>query len=214
MMLQGSNSLLRPADHPAARTAVGRLCDGDSDGELARILAPTTMSEREQPAIRLGFQLAAATGARLTVLHVLPVPEPAPEDARSLHWLDAIDSLHRDLFARGDAPMRSRRELLDDARRRLADFVERLVPESWRLQADVRLECQCGDVVDEIARCAVAESADLVILTSALSRWRLPLVPGRLHRVLQSLRSRVIVVRPAAGGDEAARSRTAAEIDH
>lgn len=188
----------------------------DGEGDYSQILAPTTLSPDERPAILLGFQLAAATGARLTLLHVLPDVEPVTNGAErngSLHWLEAIDNLHQALRTGRVLSRPARLKRLEQFRGRLAEFAEEQVPACLRLETNVRFECLSGDVVEEIARYAVAESADLVILTSRLSCWKLPVVPSRLHRVLQRLHSRVIVVRPDGKPRTAAKNEIAARVE-
>lgn len=185
----------------------------DGEGEYTHILVPTTLSPGERSAILLGFQLTVTTGAGLTLLHVVPDVEPATngdEHTGSLHWLEAIDNLHQAMRTGPQLQPHDRLKLLEQLRGRLSEFVEEQVPAFLRLQANVRFECLAGDAIEEIARFAVAESADLVILTSRLSRWNLPVVPSRLHRVLQRLHSRVIVVRPDAKPRKAA-DKVAAE---
>jgi len=164
-----------------------------TDGtECSHILIPTALTRREHSAVMLGLQMAAALNAQATLLHIVPIAE----QTNSLHWLDAIERLQRTmLHPSGEPPALDRLTILEQSRAKVVTYLEREVPQHLRSRTRMRVECCLGDVADEILRFAAAESVDLVILSSGLSRWWLPVVPARVHRVLRQLRNRVIVVR-------------------
>jgi nucleotide-binding universal stress UspA family protein len=141
----------------------------------------------------LGLQLATAGETKATVLHVVPIAEPAS----SWHWLDAIDGLQRKLaHPNGHGPALDEVRGLEHWRAKVVSYLERELPAPLLAAARIRVECRAGDPAEEILRFATHQSVDLVILSSGLSRWWLPVVPSRVHRVLRQLRNRVIVVRP------------------
>lgn len=166
--------------------------------EYSHILIPTSLQPHERHALLMGLQLASAMLAKVTLLHVLPVPEIAAPDAdpkNSWHWLDAIDNLHGVLSSRPALQQAEQsRKQLDKSRKEVEAFVHS--NSSVRLQSIMKIDVQCieGDVGDEILRFASEQSVDLVILSSTLSRWGLPIVPSRVHRMLHQIHKRVLVV--------------------
>jgi nucleotide-binding universal stress UspA family protein len=191
-MFYNTNHRRLAAYNGAAPRTVASSDIADSS-EYSHILIPTGMQRRDLPAVLLGLQMAAALNAKATVLHVAPMPEPT----NPLHWLDAIENLHRAMAHPGKpASADEVKELLEESRTRVRAYLEREIPVHLRTQVDIDVECCLGDVADEILRFASVESVDLVVLSSRLSRWWLPVVPPRVHRMLQRMRKRVIVVRP------------------
>lgn len=175
--------------------------DHDTHRDYSHILVPTEMSPRELPALQLGLQIAAASKAPLTLLHVLPNDMVAPtgaERSSSMHWLEAIDNLHEAMSPERNARTRDRVKLIEETRLKLAAYLKQHVPNRLRDQVEIRFECTLGDTTDEIVRFAEMRSVDLLVMTSGLSHWRLPFAPARVHRVLQRVHSRVLVVRPNA----------------
>lgn len=156
------------------------------------ILIPLAIRGGELPVVILGLQIAAATKARVMLFHVAPLSKcrpPSSEFSTSWHWLDAIDRLNRASLARGEL------QAIEHFRERLEAYFKTEVPESIQALAEVQMEVRVGDVAEEIVRFATESSVDLVILSSELSRWRLPILPPRTYRMLQQMHKRVIVVR-------------------
>jgi len=163
----------------------------DSPGAM-HILVPTALVPRDRAALLLGLRLAAQQ-ARVTVLHVAPPLEPP----NSVHWLDAIDNLHRAMAEPRAAPAAcSVDEAMQRACARIRADFERMVPASLRYSAQVRAACRVGDTATEIARFAEKEAVDLVILSGVPSAWRLPFWPSVSRRVLQRTTRPVVFVRP------------------
>jgi nucleotide-binding universal stress UspA family protein len=168
----------------------------ESDRASGHILIPTALKPRDRAAILMGLQMASAGNSKVTLLHVILKEAsafPADDPSISVHWLEAIESLHRALSRKRTVDSL---KALQGARDRLAAFLDEEIPTPLWRRVDWRLECGRGDVAEEIVRFAAAESVDLLILSSELSQWRLPIVPSRVHRVLQQARCRVMVVKP------------------
>lgn len=190
-------------------TDAPHLFDESTDGERgpSHILIPTKMASGELSAVTLGLQMAAAWGAKATILHVVSDAgfiEPVAESGGSVHWLDAIDSLHHSMSR--SPRTRNLPKILETEREKLNDFLQREVSASLRSRVNLHAECSFGDVAAEIVRFAAAESVDLVVLCSGLSRWRLRVMPARVHHMLQQIRKRVIVVRRDMADQHTARS--------
>lgn len=176
---------VRPSTPVAAR---------HSEPEYSHILVPVNLVARDRSAIMLGLQTASAHGASLTLLRVL---SPA-EKGNSLHWLDAIESLHqpRPRVARNGVS-----EVIETYEASHADtmrYLDRYVPAGARGDVKLRTECRVGEPASEIARYADEAEVDLVILAAELTSGWLPVVPAPLRRVLQLTRSRVALVIPNA----------------
>lgn len=154
----------------------------------AHILIPVHLTRRDQTALLLGLQMAHAFQGQVTVLHVL-APQEQPS---SMHWLDAIDDLHRSLSRE-----RHRSDLTSVQRgqEEVTAFLDRELPAGMRRAADIRVECRIGDPANEIARFA-DEQADLVLMSEQRTVWRLPLWPSMARRVLQRTLKPVLLVHP------------------
>jgi len=158
------------------------------------ILVPTALVPRDRAALLLGLQMAAAYRAKVTLLHVLR-PE---ERANSVHWLDAIDNLHRALSRPTDETAPRGDQKTEPVRARILAFLERTVPAALRSSVPVNAVSRVGDAAHEIARFADQAAVDLVILGRSHSAWKLPLWPGVAQRVMQLTARRVVLVRPDA----------------
>lgn len=157
------------------------------------ILVPTNLAASDVPALMLGMELAALHGATLAVLHVLPDGNPE----YSVDWLAAIDRLHRALDqTNGSLRSQGSHDAAQQARSRIKHFIEQEVPAPLRDVVEVHAECRSGDTADKIAQFAEQAAADVVIMSSGLSRWWLPILPATVRRVLQLARRPVILVRP------------------
>lgn len=174
----------------------------------SHILVPTALVPQDRAALLLGLQMAAAYRAQVTLLHVVPAEEPA----NSVHWLDAIDNLHRKItrpgeeFGRGNA--------IEAAGGRISTFLERTVPANLRAAVKVNAISRQGEVAREIARFADQAAVDLVILSSSQSAWKLPLWPGISQRVLQQTARKVILLRPDANDPSAPTASPAVQVVH
>jgi len=153
----------------------------------AHILIPVRLTGEDQTALFMGLQMAHAFHGKLTVLHVL-APQELPN---SMHWLDAIDDLHRTLSRE-----RVRLDLtsIQRGREKVLTFLDRELPAGMS-RADIRAECRIGDVAQEIARFA-EQSADLVLMSEQRSGWRFSLRPSMARRVLQRTHKPVLLVHP------------------
>jgi len=167
------------------------------------ILVPTGLNDRERHTLTLALQIAAGLSARITLLHVMPISEEAEllQSRNPWHWLDAIDNLHTRLSSK---PRESDLREQEVSRARMRLFLEKAaVPQALEL-ANVQLECVRGEVVAEVLRVAADKSVNFVLLSSSFSWWGLPVVPTRLHQLLQQMNKTVLVVRPDPAADRAA----------
>ena len=163
------------------------------------ILIPITLSENDRPAIRLGLQMAAATQAQVTIMHVGPFPVAGP----SRNWLDSIDHLHHSLNGAGAADIRT---LIQSAANQLSAFVHSCGVSSLLAQSEVTLLSRPGDFCDEVLRFARTQPTDLVVLPGELLQGWIPVVPSRLRRKLQQLGKRLLAVWPEASNSDLART--------
>jgi K+-sensing histidine kinase KdpD len=180
-----TNSRLFPAQ-PTAGQTVER---SSVSSEARHVLVPVTLSECDVPAVRLGLHMAAASAARLTVLHVGQIPLEDP----SRNWLASIDRLHQSLSAAGVDGHALARAAADQ----LKAFVRSAGTASLVL-ADVSLIVRPGDFCDEVLRFARSADADVVILPGEKLQGWIPAVPSRLRRTLQQLGKRIVAVWPEA----------------
>jgi hypothetical protein len=159
--------------------------------EVSHILIPVTLSASDVAALRLGLQMAASTGARVTVLQVGFMPIEPP----SRNWLDSIDRLHLSLD--GSAAMDGQ-TLARAAADRLRAFVDSACDGSLPTEVEAALVTRPGDFSEEVLRYARTQPTELVILPGdALQGW-LPGARSRLHRKLQQMGKRVLAVWPEA----------------
>ena len=91
--------------------------------------------------------------------------------------------------------LRQQSHSIDIARSRLKSFIRQQLPDS---SLDFRAECRTGAPAEAILTFCDEEHVDLIILSSELSLWGVPIVPREVRRVLKSAKQQVIVVRPQA----------------
>lgn len=163
--------------------------------QYEHILVPTDFSPEAQEAYQVALVAARGSGARVSLLHVLP--QPSDEEYAGM---DAFRLLHR-------AAERSKSwqtVSLDPA----SDVVNRCLD---RLQAEIHPECResidfnpvvrTGNVVEEIARFAKESQADLIV-TGGSRRGRLGvMLPGVADRLTWATPVHVIRV-TASRADE------------
>lgn len=179
-----SGSDIHPVQADAAELAPSQ--------EYRHILVPTGLMDQEKSTLTLGMQLALANKACITFLHVLPPASPPS----SVHWLDAIDELHKAMArTRGTTAMHGGRPA-PVIRQEISAFLERLTPARLRQAVDLQVECRWGDVAEEITRFANEARADLVLMSHARSGWRLPFRPNLARRVMRLVGQRVLLVYP------------------
>jgi len=151
-----------------------------TENASAHFLVSLRLDESECDAVRLALRMAAVQRARVTLLYVV-----APTEPTSMHWLDAIDRLHRALAE----PPRHNISAVEQGRADLAAFLDRAIPRELRDSLAVQVECRVGDVATEIARFAESQSVDLVFLCDRPSGWR----PSSLTQRIVQLNSKPIV---------------------
>lgn len=154
----------------------GRRDTAPAAGPLAHILVPVRLDASERDAVSFALRMAAAHGARVTLLHVL-----TPLGTPSAHWLDAIDNLHRAL----DGHPRDTAPAIRTSESAILEFLEREIPADAREAVDIHVECRVGDVATEIARATHELAADLVVLRRHPARWRRSHLSELTNRVVQ-----------------------------
>ncbi len=142
---------------------------------LAPILAATDLSAPARQAVARAFHVAGATGAELTLLHVL-----------NQGWLDEL----RRLLGAGSAEVEQR--VRDDARERLARLAAQLGPQHG---VSARLALTSGRVLSDILDQADALDAGLIVVGARgegyLGRLLIGTTSERLLR--RSLRPMLVV---------------------
>lgn len=144
---------------------------------IRTILVATDLSEASRVAVERAAQIAAARGAVLTVLHV--IPDGALSELRRLAGtVQPVDAL------RAEA-LRALEHLASEIRQRHA--------------IEVRLEIRAGPVLDEILAEAEALAADLVVLGArGESTLRQLLLGTTAERLLRRARRPILIVRRPA----------------
>jgi len=146
--------------------------------EYRHILGATDFSELGDLALARAAELAAAAGARLTVLTVLPQPEvPSPLVAH--YEITSVAS--------------RREEALEAAREALAARV----PDAARdAGLAIAYEVRIGDPVDELLGADVELAPDLIVLgTHGRRGWSRIVMGSVSERVVQLARADVLTVR-------------------
>lgn len=161
---------------------------------FTHLLLPIQRIEQELQAVMLGVEMAALHRAKLTVLHVRPPVENDP----SPHWLDAIDRLYQalDHSAEGAPPRASASD--DSIRSGIRQFLSRNIPEALWNRVEMHLECRAGAFAEHVARFVDERTVDVLIMSSAPTRWWLPILPAPLRQVLRRTGPQVILVAPGA----------------
>ena len=160
-----------------------------TESPIAHILVAVRIDQREREAVKLALRMAAAQRARVTLLHVV-----APVELTSMHWLDAIDNLHRAVSRQS----RDQLSEVDQGRSHLSDFLDREIPRELREPLDLQVECRVGDVATEIARFADEQSVDLVFLCDRPSGWRPSIWSSLSQRIVQLNSKPIVFARPQA----------------
>lgn len=150
---------------------------------VTHILVATRLVEADREAVTLALRMAATHRARVTLLHVLTPFHPI-----SVHWLDAIDNLHRAVSGQSPNEVTAAHE----GRSKITEFLQREIPSDLRDSLEIRTECRVGDVATEIARVTDQEAVDLVFLCDRPSRWRPSILSSLTQRIVE-LNSRPIV---------------------
>jgi universal stress protein A len=104
------------------------------------ILLPVDLSDRNLRAMEAAVELAAGSGARLTLVHVIETIEDA--------GVEEFESFYRRLEEKAEA--------------RLSPWAEQIAARG----VEVRQRVLYGRRAEQIVRCAQAEEADLVVLSS------------------------------------------------
>jgi nucleotide-binding universal stress UspA family protein len=137
--------------------------------EIHHILTPTDFSDPSRQAVTSAFELAQTFGAKLSLLHVIEVPEYAIEVALPLEALER------------------------DARRELAF----LLPEAEAGHVDVTRLVEIGIPYQKIVETATAESVDLIVMATHGRTGLSHLFLGSVaERVLRLAPCPVLTIRP------------------
>jgi nucleotide-binding universal stress UspA family protein len=179
-MLLGSvaETVLRNAPCPVLTLSHEREPATETPGAFSRIVCATDLSEPSQHTVDYAVSLAVASGARLTLLHVLEgLPSQDPlSDAASFHAVERFLSVTRQWAAQ-----QLRRAVSDEARAR-CEVEERVV---------------AGRPSKKILELAAELSADLVVMgwrTKTL--WGAPLFGSNALHVVRAARCPVLNVHP------------------
>lgn len=174
-------------------------CNASVRVRYNHILVPLDPATGDSAAIALATLLAKSNQSDLTLLHVLPDAAHSPLENQprgAMRGLDAIERLHYSLPLSGTANMlRQQSHALGIAQARLQTFAQQQFPDA---SLAVRTACRIGDPADAILTFCEEEHVDLIILSSQLSWWGVPVVPRDVRRVLKAAKQQVIVVRPKA----------------
>jgi nucleotide-binding universal stress UspA family protein len=160
-----------------------------AENAIAHILVAVPLDKHEREAVLLALRMAAAQRARVTLLHVV-----APSEPTSMHWLDAIDNLHRAMAGQ----TRHSTSAVEQGRSDLAAFLDREIPRELRDSLDLQVECRVGDVATEIARFTESQSVDLVFLCDRPSGWRPSILSSLSQRIVQLNSKPIVFARPQA----------------
>ena len=196
-----SNSEFSHASHSSSFSVNGssRRWDAGVHTTYKHILVPFDPESADHAALSLATLLSKSHQANLTFLHVLPEQVhhlSASKPRSAMRGLNAIERLHYSLPLSGTSNMlRQQSHSLDVAQANLKAFVDQQLPDS---SLDVRTECRTGAPAEAILTFCEEEHVDLIILSSQLSWWGVPVVPRDVRRVLKSAKQQVIVVRPQA----------------
>ncbi len=144
------------------------------------ILGATDFSEHGDLALRSAAELAAASQAKLTVIHVLPEPQ-APSPLMPRYY-----DVHTDQRRVAEAEAAARKAL------------EERVPEAAeRAGIEIAVEVRVGDPATEILAAEAHLHPDLIVLSThgrrGLSRW---IMGSVAERVMASAKADVLAVRP------------------
>ena len=162
----------------------------DPNSHPRHIVVPTSMSDREQPAIRLAADLTLACQGRMTVLYVYKTTA----SETSLHWLDGIERLHRTLHTSGAQIQEA--ENSEQLKLRLKRFIERLLPARQLSQITVGLACIADTEPQAIAKYANEAAADTIVILGSNSRPLWPIIPGSIRKLLRNSRQQILVAYP------------------
>jgi universal stress protein A len=137
--------------------------------DIRHILSPTDFSEHAKQAVTSGFELAQRCGAKLSLLHVIEVPEYAIEVALPLENLER------------------------DARQQLA----LLLPEAEAAHVEVTRLVELGVPYQRILETATAEQVDLIVMATHGRTGLGHLIMGSVaERVVRLAPCPVLTIRP------------------
>jgi nucleotide-binding universal stress UspA family protein len=157
----------------------------------SHILVPTNFTPACREAYQVALAAAHGTNARVTLLHVLPEPDPDEYTG-----MDAFRLLHRAAERRplSIRPPADDPEVIDEYIRRLRAEV---YPE-WTGPVGLNFEVRRGDTVAEIANYAAANDVDLIVMVSDRPRRLLGGVGKSLaDRLARATPVRIIRVTPS-----------------
>jgi nucleotide-binding universal stress UspA family protein len=142
------------------------------------ILSPIDFSDPSHEALDVAADLAARFGSELLLVHVVPVVPKLPSGVS--------------IFKEGEYE----RELIQDAEKRLAEFVKKYVENGIKSRS---VAGQANDAAMEIVRTAEHEDVDLIVIaTHGMTGWRRLAFGSVTEKVVRTSSCPVLVLRARA----------------
>jgi nucleotide-binding universal stress UspA family protein len=158
------------------------------------VLVPTDFRPECQSAYRVAMAAALGCGARVSLLHVAPLPTPDMDEIE-YRGLDAIRLMHR------SAEWWSARENIAEViAAENADLTTRLraeLPTDVERPRQIGFAVRRGEVGEEVMRFSGEQGVDLIVTTAGRSRFPVPFV-STLAELLARKLPRVEVIRVLA----------------
>ena len=154
-----------------------------TDDRYKHVLVPTNFTPECRAACRAAFAAARASGATITLFHVLPPPTAEYAGVS----LDAFRMLHRAAERKSAYELGSPEQAAVDRARTVAKLREE-IPKEWSDSLDVRYEVGRGNATSEVARFARAANADVIVVGGTR--------PGRLPSLVRCFADRLALATP------------------
>jgi len=154
-----------------------------NDDRYKHVLVPTNFTPECRAAYRTAFAAARASGATVTLFHVLP--PPTSEFAGN--GLDAFRMLHR-AAERKSAYEQSTPEQAAAERSRAVSKLQNEISKEWSDSVEVRFEVGRGNAISEIARFIRSSNADVIVVGGSR--------PGRLPSLVRCFADRLALATP------------------
>ncbi len=166
-----------------------------------RVLVPTDFRPVCREAYRTAFAIALASETPITLLHVLPPPDP-----EAYRGLNAVRLLH----LAAERSMNKLATLPTNSPEALAACHGRLRAEihpEWATAINLRTEVRCGKVVTEIARYAEEAGVDLIVMVGSRPGLLPPFSRRMADQVARFTPVKVLRITPPAFGSHRVQSR-------